>query len=475
MMMYSETPIKEVEQISYDDFVQKYKQDEWIKVGNWHVPLLSSDAFNSSQSKYYLKKLGIVNLPPIKYFAVGTETFVDKNGLDIMKANLSQSINSGNTAFINDLDSKLESARQDLTTKLSVFVKNTQPSYSEIYEIFETVLVILSSFEILRYLGELLEESIAKRFESLGISPVPLPELLELDRETSLYHFNIELLRLKETGYTQEDLKKLVSDFAHLNQYFLSGEGYDEHVLIEQIKNIKPIVETAHTKLTFTDEVLTELIRVMNRLAIVRLVNNDIANRTMYILKPVLQDLAAKTNKTFDQIISLPLADVLALFRGDSPVITDWVRRDDVAVLSADKDYCLSLADSKRFKQEFIDNMSKANIFEIKGSSTYRGVVRGSVRIVSGVQDFSSFIEGEVLVCSMTDPNYVPLMKRASAFVTDMGGILCHAAIISREMKKPCIIGTKIATKVLKNGDLVEVNADKGVVTIISKKDEPGK
>jgi pyruvate,water dikinase len=70
----------------------------------------------------------------------------------------------------------------------------------------------------------------------------------------------------------------------------------------------------------------------------------------------------------------------------------------------------------------------------------------------------------------MTTPDYVSAMKLASAFVTDEGGIMCHAAIIARELKKPCIIGTKIATKVLKDGDLVEVDADRGVVTIIKNK-----
>ena len=60
-------------------------------------------------------------------------------------------------------------------------------------------------------------------------------------------------------------------------------------------------------------------------------------------------------------------------------------------------------------------------------------------------------------------------MKKAAAFVTDEGGIICHAAIIAREMKKPCIIGTKIATEVLKDGDLVEVNANHGVVTVLKR------
>lgn len=60
-------------------------------------------------------------------------------------------------------------------------------------------------------------------------------------------------------------------------------------------------------------------------------------------------------------------------------------------------------------------------------------------------------------------------MKKAAAIITDEGGITCHAAIVSRELNIPCIIGTKVATKILKDGDLVEVNAEKGVVKIINK------
>jgi len=61
-------------------------------------------------------------------------------------------------------------------------------------------------------------------------------------------------------------------------------------------------------------------------------------------------------------------------------------------------------------------------------------------------------------------------MKKASAIVTDEGGLLSHAAITSRELNKPCIIGTKVATKVLRDGDLIEVDANKGLVKIIKKK-----
>ena len=70
---------------------------------------------------------------------------------------------------------------------------------------------------------------------------------------------------------------------------------------------------------------------------------------------------------------------------------------------------------------------------------------------------------GDVLLAVMTRPVYVPAMRKASAIVTNEGGVTCHAAIVSRELGIPCVIGTKIATKVFKDGDLIEVDADKGL------------
>ncbi|HLD76295.1 MAG TPA: PEP-utilizing enzyme, partial [Candidatus Norongarragalinales archaeon] len=70
----------------------------------------------------------------------------------------------------------------------------------------------------------------------------------------------------------------------------------------------------------------------------------------------------------------------------------------------------------------------------------------------------------DILVSLATNPDLLPAMHRARAFVTDMGGITSHAAIVAREMNKPCVIGTKFASKVLKDGDFIEVNATEGWV-----------
>ncbi|MFA4937265.1 MAG: PEP-utilizing enzyme [Patescibacteria group bacterium] len=105
----------------------------------------------------------------------------------------------------------------------------------------------------------------------------------------------------------------------------------------------------------------------------------------------------------------------------------------------------------------------------ITGTPVSSGKLIARVKVCSGSEEANRKVKkGEVLVCGMTMPDYVPAMKKSSAIITDEGGITCHAAIIARELGKPCIVGTKIATKALKDGDRVEVDADKGIIQIIN-------
>lgn len=116
---------------------------------------------------------------------------------------------------------------------------------------------------------------------------------------------------------------------------------------------------------------------------------------------------------------------------------------------------------------KIMDGLVK-NKKEIKGNIGCKGYARAKVKIVLNKKDFPKFKKGEILVTSMTRPEFVPLMKQASGVVTDEGGITCHAAIVSRELNVPCIIGTKRATRVLKDGDLIELDANKGIIKIIN-------
>lgn len=104
---------------------------------------------------------------------------------------------------------------------------------------------------------------------------------------------------------------------------------------------------------------------------------------------------------------------------------------------------------------------------ELHGRTANEGSAIGTVRLCLDLPSLQRVRAGDVLVASMTRPEFMPAMQKAAAFVTDEGGITSHAAIVSRELNKPCVIGTKFATKVLKDGDLVDVDATHGRVMVL--------
>jgi len=100
----------------------------------------------------------------------------------------------------------------------------------------------------------------------------------------------------------------------------------------------------------------------------------------------------------------------------------------------------------------------------IEGKIAYRGYVEGIAKIVSGKKDFKKISKGNILVAVFVMPYFLPIIKKSGAVITDEGGLLSHASIMSRELRKPCIIDTKIATTVLEDGDKILVDANRGII-----------
>ena len=100
----------------------------------------------------------------------------------------------------------------------------------------------------------------------------------------------------------------------------------------------------------------------------------------------------------------------------------------------------------------------------VRGLSASPGLGSGTVKKIKDVTEIARIEAGDVLVTVMTNPDMVPAMRKASAVVTDEGGRTCHAAIVSRELGIPCIVGAKVATAVLAEGSKVTVDATCGVV-----------
>lgn len=127
-----------------------------------------------------------------------------------------------------------------------------------------------------------------------------------------------------------------------------------------------------------------------------------------------------------------------------------------------------TLAGDKEEKEEKLITL-------VKGLPASPGIGRGKVKLIKDISEINKVNEGDVLVTAMTNPDMVPAMRKCAGVVTDEGGRTCHAAIVSRELQIPCIVGAKTATKTLKTGDTVTVDAVRGIVyegEVLKEKEE---
>lgn len=195
-----------------------------------------------------------------------------------------------------------------------------------------------------------------------------------------------------------------------------------------------------------------------------------------YDLQQLYKEVAKRTNLDLTEVYfltneeveqALGGKDLKGLIRDRQELSVCIVKDGKVSILAMQQamDY------AKEHGLELLSEEVTTGVKEVKGVAGSPGKVQGIARVIAKKEDFGKLHEGEILIAPMTTPDYVTIMKLASAFVTDEGGVTCHASIVAREMNKPCIIGTKIATKVFKDGDMVEVDAGRGVVRRIDEKD----
>jgi len=131
-------------------------------------------------------------------------------------------------------------------------------------------------------------------------------------------------------------------------------------------------------------------------------------------------------------------------------------------------------------RAETVYSTKKKNVYEeyrlkdkgevlIKGIAIGSKITSGKVRVIKDVSKINEFQQGEILVTEMTDPDWVPIMKIAKGIITDKGGRTCHAAIVSRELGIPAIVGTQKATEILKTGDEVTIDCSTGITGYVYK------
>ena len=322
-----------------------------------------------------------------------------------------------------------------------------------------------------------LERSLQKILQREHISPEEIPSSMtdtsrasrELEHIYQQHKEEITRNRQKPQKLSQallDDIENFRKRFAYLGMIYFKGEPWTKTKIVNMLLHITPQVaesEEEKKNLTPTAQTLSELL-------ILRTEKWELMCYGAFLFRNFMVDFFSDLIP-YDDILSLRIHELIDLFQDIYPP-SDIQQRRKAFVLEINQKYDVVLTEEKQTEQVQERNDIHTEVKEIKGMTAQGGKIQARVKIILSPDDGDKIYDGDILVTKMSTPNFLPLMKKASAFITDIGGITSHAAIISREMKKPCIIGTQNATQILKDGDLVEVDADNGVVKILKKYDE---
>lgn len=282
---------------------------------------------------------------------------------------------------------------------------------------------------------------------------------------------NYNEAKILDQKYFKEELNKITvpAKEAEIKEKIKEAKGYRQQIIKDKEEiirkyNLSPLVK----KLTsFLDECIWwQDIRKEYTLKIIdclNLVLKEVGRRKSFVLDNLklltpleVKDLliaGPKKNKIFDKIIAERKKG--AFFH----ITNKKVREINDAKVK------------KEFFAFYIERAPQKQVSLIEGilaSSGPTKYFKGSVKIIKSVNELSKLQKGDILATVMTSPDYIAGMRKSGAIITDEGGLTCHAAIVARELNKPCIVGTKIATKVLKDGQIVELHTARGVIKIFS-------
>ncbi len=223
--------------------------------------------------------------------------------------------------------------------------------------------------------------------------------------------------------------------------------------------------------LTSHERLLVEMTR---RMVFIKEYRKGALYHGMFCYEPFFREAARRLKLTLEHVWAMDSWEIVNwLERGKSISKRELKARQRFAIAYATpKQYTvLTGGPAKRFFKKIVrEEPARPEVQnELLGTCASPGSAKGVVKIIEVPNDMVKMKTGDILVSETTYPSLVPAMKKAAAIITNAGGLTCHAAIVSRELGIPCVVGTKVANKVLKDGDRVEVDATKGMVRLISK------
>jgi phosphoenolpyruvate synthase/pyruvate phosphate dikinase len=332
---------------------------------------------------------------------------------------------------------------------------------------------------------------------------IPSQALIELYKLGNQVNSNTYLRKLFELSSTEalkqagekfpkfrEAFDKYLKKFDFMNMEYYAGQPLLPEELFERIKSVTKDAEgrlshikqeqknkekefnQASKKLKLTPE----LISLINSAGTIHYLRQHRADALFKAGRDVLdlfKTIAQRLDINYDQLVYLAHDEIsTSILKGKLIVDKQTIkaRQDRYAILWIDLERSIVTGDAVERELAMLTT-EKVKVKELQGNVAFRGAYRGRVAIVTNHNEIYKVQPGDVLVSPMTDPYFVPAMVKAGAIVTDEGGILSHAAIVSRELGIPCIVGTGVATSTLKDGMIVDVDAmgEVGRVNIVKE------
>lgn len=283
-------------------------------------------------------------------------------------------------------------------------------------------------------------------------------------------------------------IKKHFDKYGWLHSTLFLGNLYDESqikkeiskILEEDIEDNKRLKQDRKKYLYEAEKVIDKiklkdgknLAKFFQRAVYYRTARLEWMNKACFIARPLLDNVSKKLGIEFDDLIYLLPEEIIdSLHKNkttDKLIVSIKERRKGYAYISDNKNEYLLITGSELegWKKRFSEPHETGGEL-LKGIAAVKGKVIGRVVIVKDRSELIKVEKGDILVTRLTTPDFIIVMKKVSGVVTDIGGITSHAAITSRELKIPCIVGTKNATKILKDGIMVELDANNGIVKIL--------
>jgi len=290
------------------------------------------------------------------------------------------------------------------------------------------------------------------------------------ERKVGVLELNEEFEKLKK-NFSERRLYELHKEYCWLGCLDVHWEPMSFEEFVKYFNDFVPPlqIETDGAEKLLSEEEL-ELVRLNQRLAYVKDLRDYYRRKGMFHAQKLFAEIGRRIGLTLKQVSFITSSEVIDFLKnGRKPDFNTIEKRINAFLMYRDGEKIVCVADDIENHAAAVGFMVRPHEHDlIKGHVASRGKLTGIAKVVRSREEIGKVSNGDILVAISTDANYTPAMAKAAAFVTDQGGILCHAAIVAREMKKPCIVGTWNATKLLKDGDLIELDDETGIVRKIS-------